>query len=103
MTLQTKLVLKAFLAEPGREMYGLELCETTELPSGTVYPLLARLEGAGWVESQWEEPGEHVAQGRPRRRYYRLTRDGAVRAAAAVKPAERARRRPAPFPRTTGA
>lgn len=32
----------------------------TRLKSGTPYPLLARLENVGWVESDWEtqtEPG----------------------------------------------
>ncbi len=36
MTLQTQLVLRAMLAEPTAERYGLELCEQTGLPSGTI-------------------------------------------------------------------
>ena len=83
MTLPTQLVLRALLAEPGREMYGLQICEAAGLPSGTIHPILARFEGLGWLESRWEdiEPEE---QGRPRRRYYRLTEDGAERARIAL-------------------
>lgn len=76
MTQATQLVLRALLAEPTHEYYGLQICEAAGLPSGTIHPILARLEGLGWLESRWEEidPAE---EGRPRRRYYRLTEDGA--------------------------
>ena len=84
MTLQTQLVLRAFLHEPAQERYGLRLCEETGLPSGTIYPIVARLEQAGWVESRWEDPREHITEGRPRRRYYRLTDDGAEQARVAL-------------------
>jgi PadR family transcriptional regulator len=94
MTLQTQLVLRAMLAEPGAERYGLQLCEETGLPSGTIYPIVARLEQLGWVESNWEDPGEHIAEGRPRRRYYRLTDAGAEKARDALARVDRARRQP---------
>jgi PadR family transcriptional regulator len=84
MTLQTQLVLRALLQRPAKEQYGLELCAETGLPSGTIYPIVARLEQVGWVESRWEDPNEHIARGRPRRRYYRLTDNGAERARAAL-------------------
>jgi PadR family transcriptional regulator PadR len=77
MTAQTQRVLRALLREPAREHYGLQLCEETGLPSGTLYPIIARLEQLGWLESHWEDPETHVAAGRPRRRYYRLTDEGA--------------------------
>jgi PadR family transcriptional regulator, regulatory protein PadR len=83
MTLQTQLVLRAMLADAMSDYYGLQLCETTGLPSGTIYPIMARLEQAGWVVSNWEDPSEHITQGRPRRRYYRLADEGAVRDALA--------------------
>lgn len=51
--------------------YGLEIMRLTGLRSGTVYPILARLEREGVVESWWEDDAS--AQGRPRRRYYRAT------------------------------
>ena len=72
-------VLAGMLAEPGAQRYGLQLMQDTGLPSGTLYPILARLERAGWVESRWEEI-DPVAEGRPSRRYYVLSADGAVAA-----------------------
>lgn len=76
LTLQTRFVLAELLN--GGRLHGLHLCELTGLPPGTVYPLLARLEKAGWVESAWEDPAEHHnGKGRPRRRYYCLTGHGA--------------------------
>jgi len=63
-----------------REMYGYEIVAelrattngTIDLPEGTVYPALRRLERDGIVEGHWVE----VAVGTPRRRYYRLTLKG---------------------------
>ena len=83
MTISTQLVLRAMLAEPTQEMYGLQICAAAGLPSGTIHPILARLEGLGWLESRWENavPQE---EGRPRRRYYKLTEDGAERARIAL-------------------
>ena len=84
MTLQTQLVLRALLEDPARERYGLELSGSINLPSGTIYPILARLEQVGWVESSWEDPSVHESAGRPRRRLYRMTSDGAEQARAAL-------------------
>lgn len=83
MTLPTQLVIRTLLSEPTREMYGLEICAAAELPSGTIHPILARLEQAGWLKSRWEDvdPSE---KGRPRRRYYRLTSDGVELACTAL-------------------
>lgn len=83
MTLTTQLVLRALLDEPTRETYGLEICAKAGLPSGTIHPILARLEKAGWLESRWEEVDPRE-EGRPRRRYYRLNPDGAERARLAL-------------------
>jgi len=84
MTIPTQLVLRTLLAEPTREMYGLQICETAGLPSGTIHPILARLEHEhGWVTSRWEGISPQ-AEGRPRRRYYQLTEDGAERARIAL-------------------
>ncbi len=76
MTLPTQLVLRALLADPSQGMYGLEISQAVELPSGTIHPILARLEGYGWLESRWEDIDPREKQ-RPRRRYYWLTPDGA--------------------------
>ena len=75
MTLPTQLVLRTLLAEPTQEMYGLEICTEAGLPSGTIHPILARLEGLGWIESRWEDIDSRE-EGRPRRRYYKMTEDG---------------------------
>ncbi|WUO17874.1 PadR family transcriptional regulator [Streptomyces sp. NBC_00289] len=96
MTLQTQLVLRALLEDPGRQRYGLELCELAGLPSGTIYPILARLEQAGWVESTWEDPAVYEKSGRPRRRFYRITHEGAEQAREALARTYRSRRQPLP-------
>ena len=79
------MVLAEMLGEPTEPRYGLDMCASTGLPSGTIYPILGRLERIGWVESDWEDPDAHIAEGRPRRRYYRLTREGAECADEALK------------------
>jgi PadR family transcriptional regulator PadR len=84
MTLPTQLVLRAMIAEPTRQMYGLEIGHAAGLASGTIHPILARLEACGWLESEWEDLDPHQA-GRPRRRYYRLTDDGITYATRALQ------------------
>jgi PadR family transcriptional regulator PadR len=84
MTLPTQMVLRALLAEPTHEMYGLHICAEAGLPSGTIHPILARLEGLGWLESRWEDEVDARREGRPRRRYYRMTTDGAEQARIAM-------------------
>jgi DNA-binding PadR family transcriptional regulator len=79
MTTSVLKVVAALLAEPDAARYGLQLMQDTGLPSGTLYPILVRLERAGWVTSEWEQ-ADPVAEGRPARRYYRLTADGAAAA-----------------------
>lgn len=84
MTITTQLVLRTLLADPAREMYGLQICAGAGLPSGTIHPILARLEHEyGWLTSRWEDI-KPEDEGRPRRRYYRLTEDGAERARIAL-------------------
>jgi PadR family transcriptional regulator PadR len=84
MTLPTQLVLRALLVNPAQEMYGLQICTDAGLPSGTIHPILARLENLGWLESRWEEHDTARRERRPRRRYYQLTSDGAEHARAAL-------------------
>ena len=99
MTLPTQFVLRALLDDPEAERYGLEICGAAGLPSGTIHPILARLERLGWVESRWEDV-EPSAAGRPARRYYRLTTDGIQHArdglARAYRPTRAATLRPQP-------
>jgi DNA-binding PadR family transcriptional regulator len=104
MTIPTQLVLRALLEDPARERYGLEIGDGAGLPSGTVHPILARLEGAGWVESRWEEVDPRQV-GRPPRRYYRLTAGGVEEARHALARSYRSRRGTAlgrPMPEQTG-
>lgn len=71
------LLLMALLAE--RQMYGYELLAelrtrtnaVVDLPEGTIYPALRRLEQDGLVTGRWLEVPDA-----PRRRYYALTTDG---------------------------
>ena len=83
MTIPTQLVLRALLADPSKELYGVEIGQAAGLPSGTVHPILARLETVGWLGSRWEEIDPR-AEGRPARRYYRMTPDGMELARSAL-------------------
>ncbi|WP_405433183.1 PadR family transcriptional regulator [Micromonospora sp. NBC_00617] len=83
MTVPRLLVLEAFLDEPECERYGLELAHVAGLEPGTIYPILVAFEGVGWLTSRAEEIDVHV-EGRPRRRYYRLTADGVAAGRAAI-------------------
>jgi PadR family transcriptional regulator, regulatory protein PadR len=74
-------LLSMFLADPTADYWGFEIMKATGLKSGTIYPLLARLEGMGWLVSGWDD--ERADSG-PRRRYYRLTGDGVASARVAV-------------------
>ena len=69
-------VLRVFLDDVDEPRYGFELMQRTRLPSGTLYPILARLEGTGWLASDWEDVDPAEAQ-RPARRFYRITAEGA--------------------------
>ncbi|MDM4720249.1 PadR family transcriptional regulator [Micromonospora sp. WMMA1363] len=87
------------LLDGGRPRWGLEIIKVTGRPSGSVYPLLERLERHGWVTSSWEEEMDRRG---PRRRMYELTADGAreaqrvcARAATRVTPVRSTRPREA--------
>jgi DNA-binding PadR family transcriptional regulator len=43
---------------------------------GTLYKALDRLERRGYLVSRWEDPMVAAAEGRPRRRFYRVTAAG---------------------------
>lgn len=80
MSLQTLRVLEAFLENPAEELAGADVQKRGHLASGTLYPILLRLESAGWFISRWEAV-DPSSIGRPRRRLYRLTPSGLRRAA----------------------
>ena len=77
---QSLRVLRAFLdalAEDIRaELAGADLMSATHLSSGTLYPILLRFEREGLLESRWEKERPEDL-GRPRRRFYRMTKAGA--------------------------
>jgi PadR family transcriptional regulator len=79
ISLQTLRALEAFLEQPADELSGADVQKRSGLASGTLYPILLRLESAGWFRSRWESI-DPVAAGRPRRRLYRLTPSGLARA-----------------------
>ncbi|MFI1382939.1 PadR family transcriptional regulator [Embleya sp. NPDC020886] len=88
-------VLEALLAHRD-ELHGFAIARAAGKATGSVYPILLRLENAGWVESHWET--EHPQEGRPRRRFYRLSGVGLPHAQAIVM--ERRGQLPNPLPDT---
>ena len=82
---QTRAVLAELATEPSRDRYGYELAQATGLASGTLYPILMRLEVRGLLEARWE-----LSDRRPRH-VYRLTEAGLVAATATAEEAETAR------------
>ena len=78
----TKQVFQAFLDAPSDETYGFELAEATGLPSGTIYPILRRLEDDGFIKGRWAEV--QGATQRRHRKYYSLTPEGRRAAQAAT-------------------
>ncbi|MEW2568342.1 helix-turn-helix transcriptional regulator [Streptomyces sp. NPDC047070] len=85
MTLTPAVVrmLQAFLKDPQHVYYGTELMEAASVSSGSLYPALARLERAGWVLGDDEDIDPRV-EGRPARRLYRMTGEGAREAHLAL-------------------
>ena len=80
MTYPTALVLQA-LARGFH--YGFDIMDATGLPSGTVYPILRRLDREGLLKSTWEKQATAQREQRPPRRYYEITGDGATMLAEA--------------------
>ena len=73
MTYPTALVLQA-LARGYH--HGFDVMDATGLPSGTVYPILRRLDREGLLKSAWEKQATAERDGRPPRRYYSITAAG---------------------------
>jgi PadR family transcriptional regulator, regulatory protein PadR len=81
---QTVALLAALSRKPAEWHYGYALSRETGLQSGTLYPILMRLEERGWLETQWEAP---PPGGRPPRHMYRLTSSGRASAVEAISAA----------------
>lgn len=71
----TLKALSLFLERNPSPLSGADLVNEKKILSGTLYPLLDRLETAGWLESEWEKV-DPSSVGRPRKRLYRLTGAG---------------------------
>jgi len=84
LSTQTLKVLGALTSRPGDDLSGAEIAKRTKLASGTLYPILFRLEEAGWLSSRWEVE-DPAALGRPRRRFYRITAEGVKSVQAVVR------------------
>src|SRR6266851_1153679 len=76
-------VLMEFLANPKQDQYGFGLMKATGVKSGSLYPILDRFEDLRWIEG-YDEVIDQRAEGRPRRRLYRLTGIGRPAAKQAV-------------------
>ena len=69
---ETLLVLQGFVERPTHWRYGYELSRETGLKSGTLYPILMRLEKHSLLEARWLATEDGV----PPRHTYRLTANG---------------------------
>lgn len=73
-------VARHLLKRPLDQHWGTELRSALALQAGTLYPILGKMQRAGWLTSEWES--EHAARsdpehpGRAPRRYYRITTEG---------------------------
>jgi PadR family transcriptional regulator PadR len=80
----TLRVLKELMECPLEGLSGAEIARATGLASGTLYPILFRLEKCGWLHSQWE--GVNPAEvKRPRKRMYQVTALGQVGSQSAFR------------------
>jgi PadR family transcriptional regulator PadR len=79
---QTRALLAALLDAASEWHYGYDLSKATDLKSGTLYPILMRLEAHGWLEARWEES---PVAGKPPRHLYRLTATGVQEAPAMLR------------------
>lgn len=88
ITPATALVLESLLS--AESVWGLQIVKDAGKKPGTVYPILDRLEAAGWVQGEWDTAETRKG---PRRRYYRLVSDARPFALEYVR-AQKAKLRP---------
>lgn len=84
LTKQTQDVLAVMIDRVNTRLSGADIARETKLASGSLYPILSRLEKAGWLSSEWELE-EPSTLGRPRRRLYRITAEGQRQARSIVQ------------------
>jgi DNA-binding MarR family transcriptional regulator len=96
ITPATAMVLESLLS--AESVWGLQIVKNAGKKPGTVYPILDRLEAAGWVQGEWDTTETRKG---PRRRYYRLVSEARplaleyVRAQKAKLPSAASRPSPA--------
>jgi DNA-binding PadR family transcriptional regulator len=79
VTIAVARVLRAFLDDAAKPRYGYDLMRETGFPSGKLYPILARLQKAGWLDRE-REVIDPAVERRPARTLYRLSSAGATAA-----------------------
>ncbi|WP_085810882.1 PadR family transcriptional regulator [Sphingomonas sp. TZW2008] len=79
LSAHARTILSVLLDASGRWSHGYELAKLAGVKSGTLYPLLIRLEAQGYLEAEWQVASEG---GRPPRHAYRLTPSGVALAHA---------------------
>lgn len=79
---QIDALLAALMGGVSQWRHGYDLSGETGLKSGTLYPILMRLERQGWLEARWED---EPAPGKPRRHLYRLTALGTEEAQSTLR------------------
>jgi PadR family transcriptional regulator, regulatory protein PadR len=84
LTTQTLKILGTLMNNSPDALSGAEIGRVTRLKSGTLYPILFRLEKAGWLQSFWESETPQEL-GRPRRRFYQLTGAGEKNARSGLR------------------
>ena len=76
-------VLETFLAAGGDELHGWAIIKTSQRGGPTVYKILERLTEMEWLTTRWDD--RPTEPNKPRRRYYRLTGEGATSARALIQ------------------
>lgn len=89
---ETATVLRLFLDEPTTERFGREIIKNTGLKSGSLYPILSRMQDMGLLTSTWEEEDAAAAAQRRPRRLYRLDPTNAQQAETALDEWQQAKR-----------
>ncbi len=85
-TRATARVAEALLADPAGRHYGYDLIRQSGVHSGTLYPIVWRMVGAGWLTRSQEDPAQ-VKGSRPPRVYYQVTDQGREALAAIARDA----------------
>jgi PadR family transcriptional regulator, regulatory protein PadR len=88
------LAVVDLLASTDDWRHGYEIMAQAGLKSGTLYPLLMRLEDQGLLDARWEDSPQ---PGRPPRHVYRLTSAGRDWVASLAEPLAALRGQPTPL------